>query len=313
MSMMWELQALLAKIETTYGVDSAPAPANAVLGQNVKFTPMEATEVMRQHARPIQGARPSVLVGKMAKITFEVEAKGSGTAGTPPGYAVFLRSCKCAEVIVAGASVTYNPISRNHESCSIYFYLDGTLFKMLGCRGTWKYKLTAEGIVVIEFTMTGLFTQPSDAALPTPTYGTQLSLVPQVATTENTPTFSIGAFSAAVLRSFTFDAGCDVKRRGLIRRTQIIITGSDERCEFQIEMELLATFNPFALAAAGTPTAVTLVHGVGAGQVVTLTQPNLQILNPGDLQQQDNVAEYALRGKALPGSTGNDQFTLAFT
>lgn len=313
MSMMWDLQALLAKIETTYGTDAAPAPANGILAQNIKFTPMEATEVARQHARPVQGARPSILVGRMTKITFEVEAKGSGTAGTPPGYAVFLRACKCAEVIVAGASVTYNPVSKNHESCSIYFHLDGVLFKMLGCRGSWKYKLTAEGIVVIEFTMTGLFTQPTDAVLPTPNYGTQLTLVPQLAATATTPTFSIGAFAAAVLRSFTFDAGADVKRRGLIRKEQIIITGSEERVEFQIEMEPLATFNPFALAAAGTPTPVLLVHGVGVGEVVTLSVPNVQILNPGDLQQQDGVAEYSLRGKALPGAAGNDQFTLAFT
>jgi hypothetical protein len=78
-------------------------------------------------------------------------------------------------------------------------------------------------------------------------------------------------------------------------------------------MEPLATFNPFALAAAGTPTPVLLVHGIGAGQVVTLSVPNVQILNPGDLQQQDGVAEYSLRGKALPGAAGNDQFTLAFT
>jgi hypothetical protein len=313
MSMFWDLQALLAKIETVYGTDSAPAAANGILAQNVRLSPMEATEVTRQHARPYQGARPSLLVGKHMKVTFEVEAKGSGTAGTPPAFGVLLRACKCAEVIVATTSVTYNPISTAHESVSIYWYIDGVLFKLIGCRGTWQYKLNANGIVVIEFTMTGLFTAPSAAALPTPTYGTQLTQIPQVATTENTPTFSIGAWNAAVLRSFSFNAGNDVTYRGLIRRTQILIPSSDERAEFQIEMEPLATFNPFTLADAGTTSAVSLVHGVGAGKIATLSIPNLQILNPGDLQQQDGIAEYQLRGKCLPGASGNDQFTLAFT
>jgi hypothetical protein len=313
MSMFWELQAMLAKVETVYGVDSAPAAANGILAQNVRLSPMEATEVARQHARPYQGARPSALVGKHMRVTFEVEVKGSGTAGTPPAFGVLLRACKCAEVIVAATSVTYNPISAAHESVSLYWYLDGVLFKIIGCRGTWQYKLNADGIVVIEFTMTGLFTKPSAAALPTPTYGTQLTQMPQVATTENTPTFSIGAWTAAVLRSFTFNAGNQVTYRGLIRKTQIIIPSSEERAEFQIEMEPLATFDPFTLADAGTTSAVSLVHGVGAGKIATLSIPNLQILNPGDLSQQDGIAEYQLRGKCLPGASGNDQFTLAFT
>lgn len=313
MSMMWELQALLAKIETVYGTDAAPAAVNGVLAQNVKITPMEASEVTRQHARPYQGARPALLVGKQMKLSFEVEAKGSGTAGTAPGFGVLLQACKTAEVIVALTSVTYNPVSSGHKSCSIYFYIDGVLFKVIGARGSWKYKLNADGIVVLEFMMTGLFTQPSAAALPTPTYGTQLTQIPQVASTENTPTFSIGAWPVTALRSFSFDAGNEVKYRSLIRNRQVIIPASNESAEFQIEMEPLGTFNPFSLADAATTSAVSLVHGTGAGKICTLSLPNFQILNPGDLQQQDGIVEYSLRGKALPGASGNDQFTLAFT
>lgn len=312
--MFMDLQLLTAKEEVTYGVDSAPsAVSNAVLAQNVKITPMAATEVQRQHARPYQGARPSILVGKHVMITFEVEAKGSGTAGTPPGYAVFLRCCKMAEVIVPDTSVTYNPVSTGHKSCSIYFFVDGILFKLIGARGDWNRKLNADGIVVDEFKYTGLFTQPSSAAVPAPTYGTQLTEIPQEATTETVPTFSIGAFTAAALRSLTFSAGNAVVFRNIIRRRQIIIRRSDESMEFQIEAEPLATFNPFVLAESGTPQAVTLVHGVGAGKIVTLSVPRFQILNPGDLQEQDGVVEYALRGKCLPSNTGNDQFTLTYT
>ena len=311
---LWDMQAMMSKIETVYGTDSVPTGAvNAVLGQNVRLTPMEATEVKRQHARPYQGNRPSMLVGKQSRITFEVEAKASGTAGTPPGYGVFLRSCKCAEVVVAATSVTYNGISGNGDSCSIYFNVDGTLYKMTGCRGTFQYKLNADGIVVIEFTMTGLFTLPSSQALPTMTYGEQLTQIPQVAVTENVPTFSIGAFATAALRSFTFNKGNEVKYRGLIRRRQIILPTCAEAVEFQIEAEALATFNPYAIADSEVPQAISLVHGVGAGKIVSLTMPLVQILNPGDLSQQDGIVENALRGNVLPSSTGNDQFTLAFT
>lgn len=314
MSMMWDMQALLAKIETAYGTDAVPTGAvNAVLAQNIRLTPMEATEVKRAHSRPYQGNRPSMLVGKQARITFEVDAKASGTAGTPPGYGVFLRSCKCAEVIVPEASVTYNGISGNGESCSVYFNVDGTLFKIIGARGTFQYKLNADGIVVIEFTMTGLFTQPTSTALPAMTYGTQLSEIPLVATTETVPTFSIGSFATAALRNFAFNKGNEVKYRGLIRRRQILLPTCEERVEFQIEAEALATFNPYLIADSEVPEPINLVHGVGAGKIVTLTMPRVQILNPGDLTQQDNVVENALRGLVLPSEAGNDQFTLAFT
>lgn len=312
--MFWDIQLITAKEETVYGTDSEPTgAANAVLVQNAKLTPMAATEVTRQHSRPYQGARPSLLVGKHMKLTFEVEAKGSGVAGTVPGYAVLLRSCKLAEVIVEATSVTYNPVSTAHKSCSIYFYIDGILFKMVGCRGDWKYKLNADGIVVIEFTFTGLFTNPTSVAVPAPTYGSQLTQVPLEATTETVPTFSIGSFLTAGLRTFSFNAGNNVVFRNLIRRRQVMITGSDETIDFQIEAEALATFDPFALASAGTTQAVSLIHGVTAGSIVTLSVARFQILNPGDLQQQDGVVEYALRGKCLPSDTGNDQFTLAFT
>lgn len=311
--MFIDLQLMLAKIEGTYGTDAAPTgAANAILAQNVKWSPFEATEVTRQHARPTQGARPSMLVGKHAKVTFEVELKGSGVAGTPPALGVFLRACKCAEVIVAVTSVTYNPVSSGHESISIYFYVDGILFKMTGARGTWTMKLGVNGIPVIEFVMTGQFTQPSSVAVPTPTYGTQLTQDPQVATSANTPTFTIGGYSA-ILRDFKFTAGNDVKPRFLIRSESVIIPASDERLEFQIEAVPLATFNPYALAAAETKQAVSLVHGVGAGKISTLQIPNFQLLNPGALEAVDGVVEHPLRGKCVPGATGNDQFTLAFT
>lgn len=167
--------------------------------------------------------------------------------------------------------------------------------------------------MVIEFTMTGLFTLPTSQAMPVLTYGSQMTEIPQVAVTENVPTFSIGAFATAALRNFTFNKANEVKYRGLIRRRQIILPTCAEAVEFQIEAEPLATFNPFAIADSEAPQAISLVHGLGAGKVVTLTMPSVQILNPGDLANVDSVVETQLRGSVLPTGNGNNQFTLAFT
>lgn len=215
--MFWRLQALLAKIETTYGTDSAPTgAANAILASNVKISPMEGNDVKREFERPALGGRPSIAAGLFSKITFQVEVKGAGTAGTAPAIAVLLRACAMAETIVVATSVTYNPVSANHESATIYFNSDGVNYVLRGARGTFKYMLNAQGIPMLEFELTGLFSQPAAVAMPVPNYGTQLTQMPQVATTANTPTFTLGGVSLP-LRTFTFSAGNEVRPRLLVR------------------------------------------------------------------------------------------------
>jgi hypothetical protein len=310
--MFMRLQALLVKSETTYGTDPNPTgAANAILAQNVKITPMKGSDVKRDYDRPYFGANPTIPVGLHASIAFEVEVKSSGVAGTPPAYGPLLQACKLAEVIVAATSVTYNPHSGTQKSATIYFNVDGTLFKIVGARGTFTYGLNAQGIVVLKFEMTGLFVQPSASALPSVTLGTQLTQIPQAASSANTPTFTL-ATTALALRSFTFDAGCEVKPRFLVGSEQILITDAAESIDLQIEAVALATFNPFALAAAATPIPVSLVHGVGAGKITTLSVPAAQVMRPDGLEEQDGLVEWKLKLTPLPVS-GNDQFTLAFT
>jgi hypothetical protein len=300
------------KIEGTYGTDSVPTgAANAILAEDVKLTPMEGQDVTRGHERPYLGARPTIPTGLYSKISFKGEVKGSGVAGTPPASAVLLRACAMAETIVAATSVTYNPVSSGHESCTIYFNSDGTNYVLKGARGTFTYRVTAQGVVFLEFEMTGLFSQPAAVTLPTPTYGTQLTQAPEVATSANTPTFTVGAVSL-ILRQFALMAGNEVKTRFLIRSESVIIPDRSETIDATIEAVALATYNPFSLAAAQTTQAISLIHGTAAGKRCTLAVAAAQIQRPSGLEQQDGVVEWPLKYVPLPTS-GNDQFTLAFT
>lgn len=310
--MFWRLQALLCKTETVYGTDSAPTgAANAILCSNVKISPMNGSDVKRDFDRAYFGAKPTIPVGLHAKITFKVEAKGFGVAGTQPAFSPLLRAAKLAVTIVASTSVTYTPHSGTQESCTIYFNNDGTLYKMLGCRGSYTYEVDALGIVYLVFEMTGLFVQPSSAALPVVPNGAQLTQLPQVASTANTPVFTVGGVSLA-LRKFVLDAGCEVKPRFLIGAEEIMIVDAAESISMTVAAVPLATFNPYALAAAATPQAISLVHGVGAGKICTLTIPSAQIMRPDGLEEQDGITEWTLKMTPLP-TAGNDQFTIAFT
>lgn len=189
----WKSKALLAKMEQTYGVDSAPTgAANAILAQNVRLAPMEGEDVERNLERPYFGANPSIPVGLYSTLTFDVEAVGSGTAGTAPGYGPLLRMCGLAEVITAGAKVEYTPITDGQESGSIYFSIGTTRHVLLGARGTCVYKLNAQGIPMFSFTLTGLFSMPTTQPQVTANYSAFQK--PQVATKANTPVFTVGGW-----------------------------------------------------------------------------------------------------------------------
>lgn len=314
MAMFWRRKALLCKIETTYGTDPVPTgAANAILASNVRIQPMEGQDVSRELDLPNMGAQPTIPVGLHAKLSFSVEVKGSGgqIAGTPPAFGPCLRACGMAEVIAVGATVTYNPVSTGIESATFYLNIDGVLFTLLGARGTGTYRMTAQGLVVLEFEFTGLFVQPADQAMPTVALTTQLNHAPQVATTANTPTLTLGAF-APVTRSFSLAFGNAVEPRFLVRSEAVLITDHAEQIELAIEAAPLATFNPFQLAAAQTPVVLSLVHGVGAGRITTLAVPAAQMQRPSGFEQQQGIVEQTLRLVPMP-QAGNDQFTLAFS
>lgn len=95
---------LLAKIETTYGTDSAPVGAtNAILCRNLDVMPLEGQTVSRDLVRPYYGNSDQLPTGIYAKVTAEVEIAGSGTAGTAPAWAPLLRACAFAETLLAAA------------------------------------------------------------------------------------------------------------------------------------------------------------------------------------------------------------------
>lgn len=310
--MYWNEKTLMLKAETTYGVDATPTgAANAILARDVRLSPMEGQDVDRMLELPYMGATGTVPTALHAKLSFKVEVKGSGTAGTAPAFGPILRACGCAEVIVAATSVTYSRVSKNHSSATIYINIGGTLYKLLGARGTCTLRVNAQAIAYLEFDLTGLWTLPIAQAVPAVTLGTQLSSFPQVATSANTPTFTLGG-TALVLRSFALNFGNTVSPRFLIGSEGVIIEKIEETMEFTVEAEPLATLNPYQLALNGTLSVLSLVHGTGAGKICTLSVPRTQLQRPSGIEQQQGIVEWPLRGVPLP-NTGNDQFTLAFT
>lgn len=310
MPVFWKNKILLAKIETAYGTDAAPTgAANAVLATDVTLSPMEGSDVSRDLDLPWFGSQGTVAVDLHAKLAFKVELAPSGVRGTAPAWGPLLRACGMAEVVAAGASVTYNPISAAFESLSLHLWVGATQYRLAGARGTCTLRVGASAIPYLEFEFTGLFAQPAEGARPTPTLTAWKA--PKVGSSTNTPTFTI-AGTAMVLRSFALAMGNAVEGRFLIGSESVVITDHAETIEATVEAVPLTTLNPYALAAAGTPVAISLVHGTAAGAIATIAAPTAQMQRPAGLENAQNIVEWPLRLVPTP-TAGNDQWTLTLT
>lgn len=97
-------EVLLARIETTYGVDPTPTGAShAIAAYNVNPMPIEQILVPRDRVLNYKGNFDNLVAANYGGIEFEVEIAGAGTAGQAPGYGPLLRACGFGQVLNATA------------------------------------------------------------------------------------------------------------------------------------------------------------------------------------------------------------------
>ncbi|CDP54070.1 hypothetical protein [Devosia sp. DBB001] len=308
--MRWKSKLITAKPEATYGVDALPtAAANAILARNVTISPMEGEDVSRELEYPYMGGQATIPAGLRTRIRFQVELQGSGTAGVAPAWGPIIRACAVREVIVEDTSVTYEPISTAQESVSLYFWIENTLQKVVGCRGTATKRFNAQGIPVMEYDLLGLYSDPIEQPPLGPDY-TKFEK-PTLVTKAYTPTFTVNAVPL-VMREFSLNLNNQVEPRLLVGREEIIIVDRNDAVTCRVEAVPVSTFNPFALARQQTTVDTVLVHGTEAGRIVTLNIPTGQIGRMPDYENSQNVLEWNLPIMALPNQ-GNDQWSLVLT
>lgn len=310
MPLLTRKRLILAKSESTYGTDSSPQGADAVLVRNLEITPIEADVVSRDLIRPYLGNYEQLLAQTRVSITFQVELAGSGTAGTAPRYGAILKACGMSETIVATTSVTYAPVSSAFSSATIYFNNDGVLHKATGCRGTFTLNGEVGQIPTIDFTMTGVYNAPTDTAAPSVTYTNQAT--PQIFKAGNTSNFSLLGHSGC-LQMVNFDIANEVIYRELVGCAKsVIITNRAPAGQAMIEAPALATKDFFAIANDDTTGSLTFEHGTEAGNIVTFTAQKVDIGNP-TYSDQDGIQMLNLPYVAIPTDAGNDEVELVFT
>lgn len=305
MPLITRRRTILAKIETTYGVDPTPTgSANAILVRNLNVTPLNAEIASRDLVRPYMGNSEQLIASKHVQLDFEVELAGSGIAGTAPAYAPLLKACGFAEA--DGASdVVYTPKSTGFDSVTVYFNIDGVLHKITGARGNLEISINARAIPFMKFTFTGIYNAPTDAAVPSVDYSAFQT--PLAANTSNTTGFEFYSF-AGVLESLSLNIGNAVNYRSLIGSESVIMTDRQVTGTAVFEAPTITSKDFFAAALASTLGSLSITHGTAAGNKFKIDSTRIDIANP-TYTDNNGIHMLSVPFVAVPSSAGNDEIS----
>lgn len=299
--------AMLHKLETTYGEDAAPVAANALLAANVTITPIEGQEVSRDLLLPYMGNQGMVLAGIYARVEFDLEIAGSGTAGEPPKIGSILRVAGMSETITAGQDVTYEIIEEAVESGSLYFISDKVRHVLVGGQANIAPSFAPSSIPRFRVTYLGLLGTITDvAAMPSVTNAGWPT--PDTVSKANT-TMSLHCWPS-VAESLTLDLGNTLTPRFLIGDEKILISNRSTTGNTVVEGRSLSEVDWFDRALKRTRGALTLTHGKTAGNIVEITAPAVEVGKPSQ-GQTDGIINYSLPLSFCP-IDGLDKLKLVF-
>lgn len=308
MSIRMRKIALFAKLETVYGTAVALTGAEAIRTHELKITPFTAQTIERNLDGSAFGNGGVIHAGAHVECEFDVEMAGSGTAGTAPAYGHLLKACQMAEAITASTDVTYTPASNGTDSLTMYVQLDGQRHALRGARGTWSIKFDSQAIPYIHFKFTGLWVDPTTVADLVPDFTGFKT--PRPVGFAYTPKISLHGLDA-VYKSFSYDHANDVQYFDNPGEEFVDIMDRKPAGSVSLLAPALSTKNYFVTAKGDTTGVLTLVHGMTAGNIVTLAAPNAQLLEPkyGD----DKGRAMIDANLAFIYGSGDDEMSLKFT
>lgn len=320
MVMLSKRALLLAKIESTYGVDPTPAPGtNAILVNDPKIK-VSGEVLQREFARSSLSPLAPVIGMKEVEVSFSTELKGPGTANQGgaddiPEIDPLLQACALSPTFTAettgGAGdgyIVYNPVSDSIKSVAMYLYLDGLLHKILGAAGNLSAKIEAGKYGVIDWTFKGLYSDPTDSAIASGAVFNAQKPKPFM-----NAGFTIGAY-AGIIQALNFDLANEISKRVSANSADGVlgfsITDRGTKGSINPEAVTRATYDFWTKWKAGTGQALSATVGDTAGAKIDVTAPNCVYTDIG-WGDRDKVRTYELPF-VMAESSGNDEIKLKF-
>jgi hypothetical protein len=178
-------------------------------------------------------------------------------------------------ILVHPDGTVASPVSENFSCLTLKFYEDGLLYTTLGSQGTFTVDATAGNFGTLEFTFTGQYIDPSDAAVPTDAVF-ENTLPQQV----ELGLLTWGSNVQLVAEQWTFDQANNVVPRPDINATDgfqgVRITDRTPAGGFNPEATLVATEDFWGDFAAALAKVFTARVGTTVGNQVFLYAPRVQ-------------------------------------
>ncbi|SCX40441.1 phage tail tube protein [Nitrosospira sp. Nsp1] len=307
---------ILAKIETTPGVDAVPTgAANAILVSNLSINPLNANNVPRDLIRPYFGGSEQLVGSASVEVQFDVEISGSGTAGTAPAWGPLLRASAFLETETAAARVEYTPITVNQESLTVYYHDDGVLHKLLMAKGDFTMKMGIGERPVFSFKFTGLDGGVTAVSNPSPTLTPFKK--PLVITDPNTGdillgcTYATGALtggSSFPSRGLEITMGNAVVYTPLLGGESIDITNREPSGKAQFDLSAAEEVTFMGDIKTNNTQSIGFIHGTTAGNKILVHAPVCQLINPSK-QELNGRRLFGCDLRIMP-SAGNDDLRI---
>lgn len=305
---------LIAKIESSYGTDPSPTGgSNAIQVTDLELTPIESDNVQAATMQGFIGnsTQSTLVANKRVALSFSVELAGSGAAGTAPAFGPLLQACGLSETVVAATSVTYAGVSSSFDSATIYCFYDGTRHKVTGARGSVSFNFTSGQFAVANFEMVGIYNTPDDTSLSGNFTVANQSAALEVNDT-NATTCTFHGVSNARIESLDLALNNEVTYKQTLCSEEVFIVNRAPGGTAVIEAPAIATTDYFAKAVGISTASSSVVLGASAGNIVTLTMAQTDVTGVS-YSDTNGVISLTMPYLALPTTSGNDAFSLAFT
>lgn len=306
------LDGLLAKIEGTYGTDSAPvAGTDGVLVDERLWNPTNpehAFENTREDAASGTLFRlfPATPRGRMVEFEITWDARGAGAAysiSVLPEADPLLRACgllRTDDFAGGTENIIYTPRDTGHESCTVHVHAGGNRYQIVGCRGVLAIPISAGGQSRFVFSMSGIMiVNPATIALPSITYDATIA-PPSVNMALTVGPWSPDAFSLELA------GGQDIQRLDGVNAVEGIqefaIVGFDPIMTVNARTTVLATYDPYADMRARTSRAIAIAAGTVQYNKWDLAVVDAYVRDPSHSVDNGVVAydlEYILQDYAL--------------
>lgn len=312
--------AILAKVESSYGVDAAPTEgANAILVSNANINPLNAQNVDRSLLRPYLGGSEQLVGTSYVEISFDVELQGSGTAGTAPAWFPLLEGAGFALTNTAAVRSNAYLETPADGSLSLYYFLDGVKHIAKGCRGNVAFKMNAGGRPLASFKFLGIdggVTAATPGALTLSGFKT-----PAPITDANTGdltfgcTFNVDALTPALTGGTSYPSlGIEIDMANAVAHVPLLGAESvdigDRAAAGKISLDLTAAQEVTFMTSvkANTTQSLGLIHGTTAGYKIGIFMPAVQLINPSMVDRGGRLL-VGFDIRAVPVN-GNDEFRL---